>query len=346
MCIRDSTGKWINKDIHTGVDSLLTDQNPIPLHAGIYTASITKPDANSSGNTQNPVTASVEYTIAKADQPAPAKPDYTPPDAGGKTVTINKLAADPTQLTDKAGGLQEAKAQYRLNYSGSSGVDWEYIAVSYTHLDVYKRQKQNCRIPVYNRVNHDGQSWTAYVTNNTDVKAVSTNWETAAANSGRKSTPNKITFQSESGYSADVTIDNIWSDYHVRDANRTTGGITADLGTHIGTTIKLQLKGDNRFGNIHYYAKKGTNNKIIFSDGEGGSAPEGGITVADFTKNFGANYWCSAIGGNDNGHDPSDGIVIKSGVIYAGTTSVSYTHLDVYKRQPIQTAETSCWMLW
>ena len=181
--------------------------------------------------------------------------------------------------------------------------------------------KQNCRIPVYNRVNHDGQSWTAYVTNNTDVKAVSTNWETAAANSGRKSTPNKITFQSESGYSADVTIDNIWSDYHVRDANRTTGGITADLGTHIGTTIKLQLKGDNRFGNIHYYAKKGTNNKIIFSDGEGGSAPEGGITVADFTKNFGANYWCSAIGGNDNGHDPSDGIVIKSGVIYAGTTS-------------------------
>lgn len=121
------TGDWINKDIHTGVDSLLPDQNSIPLHAGIYTASITKPDANSSGNTQNPVTASVEYTIAKADQPAPDKPDYTLSDAGGKTVTINKLAADPTQLTDKAGGLQEAKAQYRLNYSGSSGVDWEYI---------------------------------------------------------------------------------------------------------------------------------------------------------------------------------------------------------------------------
>ena len=49
-------------------------------------------------------------------------------------------------------------------------------SVSYTHLstDVNKADtgyakkedfdaKQNCRIPVYNRVNHDGQSWTAYV---------------------------------------------------------------------------------------------------------------------------------------------------------------------------------------
>ena len=122
------TGKWINEDIHTGVegDSPLGSES-VPRHAGIYTASITKLDTNSGGNTQNPVTASVEYTIAKADQPAPDKPDYTPPDAGDKTVTIKKLAADPTELTDKAGEHQEAKAQYRLNYSGSSDVAWEYI---------------------------------------------------------------------------------------------------------------------------------------------------------------------------------------------------------------------------
>jgi len=176
--------------------------------------------------------------------------------------------------------------------------------------------KQNCRVPVYERVR--GGAWGDFVTNNTDVKGVSQEWETAAAAVDRAGTPYTITFKSGATYN--VTLDNIWSTYHQQSASRVTGGITADLGSGKGTTINLELKGDNRFGNVHYFSKKGTGNTIVFSDGEDGANP-GSITVADFPKNLGANYWCSAIGGNDSGHDPSDGIIIRSGVIYAGTTS-------------------------
>lgn len=83
--------------------------------------------------------------------------------------------------------------------------------------------------------------------------------------------------------------------------------------------IYLRLKGDNRLGNIHYGADEGTNNRIIFINGEEGQA-EGSITVADFPNDLTKNHWGSAIGGDDNKCDSADGIVIKSGVIYAGTT--------------------------
>lgn len=175
----------------------------------------------------------------------------------------------------------------------------------------------NCRIPEYPRVRNG--AWGSYITNNTDVRKVSETWETDAAASGRTGTPNRITFSAGASY--DVTIDDIWSDYHVKNVARSTGGIAADLRTDKNTTIRLRLKGDNRFGNVHYSSEKGSGNKIIFSNGEDGNQTAGSITVADFPDNFGANYWCSAIGSCDNNVDRSDGIVIESGVIYAGTTS-------------------------
>lgn len=266
-----------------------------------------------------------EYLSALMDMPdtnsiAVGDPSYIYFDLAAGNVTIGKSTY--TGYVFVNGVVTEVKGTH---VDGNKYYVYQSTDLNKENTGYEKKEEMNdsskCRIPVYNRVNHDGRPWTAYVTNNTDVYSVSRNWETAAANSGRTATGNKIIFAQASNYTADVTLDNIWSKYHVKNASRTDGGITADLGTQKGTTLKLQLKGDNRFGNIHYYAKKGTNNKIIFSDGEVGSAPESSITVADFPSNLGANYWCSAIGGNDNGHDPSDGIVIKSGVIYAGTTS-------------------------
>lgn len=244
------------------------------------------------------------------------------------------------------------------NYSGYVFVNGVVTPVTGTHSEtnkyyVYQSNDTNklstgyatetdmkdptkCRIPKYDRVQitveGEKKLWTDYVTNNTDVKEVSNNWETAAKNSGRTAlgeqkkwisdnTGNCIIFANESNYTADVTIDNIWTYYQVHGQARTGGGITANLKNNRNTTIRLRLKGDNRVGNIHYGALKDYNNQIIFSNGEDANQTPGSLTVADFPEDFKKNYWCSAIGGDDNNCDSADGIVIKSGVIWAGTTS-------------------------
>ncbi len=177
---------------------------------------------------------------------------------------------------------------------------------------------RNCSIPNYPRVTHNGEPWRDYITNNTRVTEVSENWDTAAGDLGRTDTKNTITF--DAGGTYDVVIDNLWSTYYHANEGRTTGGITAHLGTRTDTDIQLKMKGDNRFCNIHYHSYEKKNNQIVFSNGDSESAP-GSITVADFKLNFSANHWCSAIGGNDTSYDRSDGIVIDSGVVYAGTTA-------------------------
>ncbi len=180
-----------------------------------------------------------------------------------------------------------------------------------------------CRVPVYNRVSYEGKLWTDYITNNIEVKTVSTNWDTAAKDSGRTETGNNITFTPASNYTANVTIDNIWSTYwDSKRENRTTGGIGADLQKNTNTTINLLLKGDSRVGCVHYSSEEGNqyNNQIRFLDGEKEGTTPGSITVADFKDRWNGNHWCTAIGSNDYGLDRSNGIVIDGGVIYAGTT--------------------------
>jgi len=190
---------------------------------------------------------------------------------------------------------------------------------------------KKCTVPSYPRVSYGGKSWSEYITNNTSVTAVSNAWETAAVDSGRKplgaqakntaaASGNRIIFENASNYEADVTIDNIWTYYQTYGNNRNTGGITAHLKNNSGTKLYIRLKGDNRFGNIHYGALQNRKNQIIFSNGDSESAP-GSLTVADFPEDLGKNHWASAIGGDDADCDKSDGIVINSGIIYAGTTA-------------------------
>jgi len=193
--------------------------------------------------------------------------------------------------------------------------------------DTAYKANSGCRVPVYKRVMYEGKPWTEYITNNTDVKAVSEAWETAAKEAGRTAvgeqvsfTGNHIIFTANSKYTADVTIDNIWTYFQIPGPSRSEGGITAHFVANRDINITIRLKGDNRLGNIHYGANRDTNNQIIFCNGDESDAP-GSLTVADFPNNFGGNYWCSAIGGDDSKCDRSDGIVINSGVIYAGTTS-------------------------
>lgn len=88
--------------------------------------------------------------------------------------------------------------------------------------------RKNCRIPKYSRVQTSATGkktpWTDYVTNNTDVYGVSKAWKGAAEASGRTATGNNITFANASDYTADVTIDNIWSTHHTKSVSRSDGG--------------------------------------------------------------------------------------------------------------------------
>lgn len=301
-----------------------------------------------------------------AAEPVTEPTEEPTPDLAAEPVTepmeepVPDLAAEPVaepatdSVTEESGYIYFDLAAGNVTigkstYSGSVFVDGDVKPVSGTHAAenkyyVYQSteanrletgyektddytNKTNCRIPVYNRVQNGEILWTDYVTNNTDVKKVSENWENAAAASGRTATKNRITFNSESGYSADVTIDNIWTSYRASSAEgRTTGGIGANLKNSnincLNTHIQLRLKGDSRVGCVHYSAGEGNGNQIIFSNGETEGTP-GSITVADFPGDYKANHWSSAIGGADNPAgigDKADGIVINSGVIYAGTT--------------------------
>lgn len=107
------------------------DQDGLPYHAGAYTASITKPDGNAAGA----VTASVEYIIAKADQEAPAKPEYKVDTATSKVI-IDKLTADPATITDDAGNTHKAKAEYCLTYHNASSIDWKTMPEGATTLAI------------------------------------------------------------------------------------------------------------------------------------------------------------------------------------------------------------------
>ena len=109
-----------------------------------------------------------------------------------------------------------------------------------------------------------------------------------------------------------MTIDNIWTYFQKPGPSRSEGGIAAHFVANIDVNITIRLKGDNRLGNIHYGANRGTNNQIIFCNGEDADNVPGSLTVADFPNDFGKNYWCSAIGGDDSKCDRSDGIVINS----------------------------------
>ncbi len=265
--------------------------------------------------------------VLAAEKTTIGSSDYIYFDLAAGNVNIGKttytgwvfVGGTPTKVTDAHSETNKYYI-YQSNLSDKADTGYE------TTTDF--SNKTNCRIPVYNRVKTtvDGveKSWTDYITNNTKVKEVSRAWDVAAKDSaGREGTNNYINFASDSNYTANVTIDNIWSTY--RDTSiegRTTGGIGADLQQNKNTKIKLLLKGDSRVGCVHYSSEEGNeyDNEIRFSDGEKEGTTPGSITVADFDGRWNGNHWCAAIGSNDYGNDRSNGIVIDGGVIYAGTT--------------------------
>lgn len=113
------------------------------------------------------------------------------------------------------------------------------------------------RLPVYAPVTYNGQLWSDYITNNTDVQAVNDAWPIDAAEfQGRTPTSNRIYVVGD-GNGTDVTFvfDNLWSDYN------TSAAVTdnnSGFPTHYpvafypkkGNDLTVLLKGDNRFSDL------------------------------------------------------------------------------------------------
>ena len=166
-------------------------------------------------------------------------------------------------------------------------------------------------IPTYESIS---QIIETQITNNTDVDNVITTWQAAAENVGRTSTINKITITGNSTF--DITVDNIWSNYHKYGTGRTDGGI-AFKDSSTGKTI-IRLKGDNRVGNV-YYRNTSENTSLVFTSNDGDNEITGTLTVANLVTGGKNNYWNSAIGASDTG-DHAYNIIFNGGTIYAGTT--------------------------
>lgn len=114
------TGKWLN-EVHPDIvneKDLLVDNEP--LHAGRYTASITKTDENAT----DVATATVTYIIEKAEQKAPEKPQYDVP-INGTEVIIDKIKAN--EIKDSKDVVHKADAEYCLTYySGNELLSTEW----------------------------------------------------------------------------------------------------------------------------------------------------------------------------------------------------------------------------
>lgn len=204
--------------------------------------------------------------------------------------------------------------------------------------------------PVYSPVMVDDRFWSDYITNNTVVEDVIEMWDSkegltvdatpgadptgltgAVRKVGRSSTKNRIDVKGDAANPiiCNMVIDNLYSSYQHASESRKTGGITF-LPAMAGSSLNITMIGDSRFGAIHYFNNTSNTQLII-----GGT---GSITVADAdfdksrspfnesksigvnTVGYSSNHWCAAIGADDSSQSAL-GIVINSGVVYAGTTA-------------------------
>lgn len=266
-----------------------------------------------------------ETTYGNTAETLEASPDgYTYFDLAAGNVTINAATY--------SGYVFEYGTNTAVEVSGQHSNDNKYYVYqssdSSRATSGYDTQTGQVTVPKYDRVSKDGRAWTDFITNNTDPTSVANAWTAAAEAVGRSSTGYYVSLAGNGEYS--VTIDNLWSTINTASQSRTTGGVC--FSPTAGGKAILSMKGDSRFGNIYYeYSNTSSPDAdgfvngtgIVFQDGETGSQP-GSVTVVSY--NGKANHYDSVIGGNDNGIDDSAGIIIRSGVIYAGAqTKSGYT---------------------
>ena len=187
----------------------------------------------------------------------------------------------------------------------------------------------------------NGEPWADYITNNKSVKDVIEMWDdgvyikgSAASNegstgiakvrdAGRTHTKCRISVSGAGKYK--LTIDNIYSAFQQASTSRTTGGIAYTEGG--AGSLTINSIGDNRVGCVH--KDNAASSKLIFegtgtltvadTDFKTNVSTSANDVIGDMNHGYYSNHWNAAIGNND-GQNDCYGIVINSGVIFAGTT--------------------------
>ncbi|MBQ2771456.1 MAG: hypothetical protein IJE95_01915 [Methanocorpusculum sp.] len=288
-------------------------------HANLLYLSIPEPTYDDTMNRDDIIATLtvLEEELAGTYEPVSVYADEKPL-TDGTYIYFDLSAGDVTIDGNYYSGSYYDSSNRRVTISGDySPSNKYYVYQSNTntnHKPTISAENTLISVPQYERVQSPtgSGSWGDYITNNTDVEGIISNWKTEAGEVGRESTSNWISVTGSGTYN--ITIDNLWSSKQTDAESRSDGGIAFNPGSSGKLTVNLV--GDNRFGNIHYYAKKDLGAQIIFNSDAGDL---GTLTVANIESGKGTNHWNSVIGADDGGGD-SVGIVIKSGIIYAGAT--------------------------
>lgn len=213
-------------------------------------------------------------------------------------------------------------------------------------------------LPDYPGVTYNSQSWSEFITDNTDVEQVIEVWDDGkyirsdgssapdegyvgtarVRDAGRTHTRNYILVEGSDAV-FNLTVDDIYSVIQVpvesnqNFRNRKKGGIAYIPSGN--TILNINLVGDNRMGCLHIHnhpsdkiAIEGTGSLTV-ADADFISVSEATYSTSDYgdTKGYISNFWNSAIGNNT--HDKSSAepynenvynLYFNSGTIFAGTT--------------------------
>ena len=295
----------------------------------------------------------ITYTLHKEIQANTSKMIYFDLAAGNVKISSGgysgKIYTDGV-VTDVIGSHDPENTYYVYQSTGdaagygASDKQWKYRGAATGWIN------GELVLPDYPGVTYNGQSWSEFITDNTDVEQVIEVWDDGkyirsngssvpdegyvgtarVRDAGRTHTRNYVLVNGKNT-TINLTIDDIYSviqtpiaDYRSRDL----GGIVYKPSGN--TILNINLVGDNRMGCLHIDNE--SSDKIIF---EG----TGSITVADTDFNVAksngsdeygnqdrysyiSNFQNSAIGTNtlNESTEPLYGLEIKSGVIFAGTT--------------------------
>ena len=170
------------------------------------------------------------------------------------------------------------------------------------YAPVFNAETGEFTTPAYPRVS----GWAGYIHGRESVENVVSQWNSSAKVAGRVATSNYIDVTG--GVSCNIIIENIWS-------SRNTKSVSASAGrgglNFVGSGGTLTIVGDNRLGALHYNGSvqlelTGANTETLTCGSYDGIA----------------NYWNTAIGGNDGSQGDVYALKISGGTIFAGTTTV------------------------
>ena len=167
------------------------------------------------------------------------------------------------------------------------------------------------KLPSYVRV----PGWADKITKNFDVENVITLWNTLAPETGRSSTTHHIDITGL--VYANMYLDDLWSTYVVYGQ----GSKTAALMFRPGGPAKLNLYliGDNRLSRIQFDGEVNAGSEISVNNAD--TENPGTLTLCNPDNDQNMCYWRSAFGSDDGSSGAADGIVINSGIIFAGTNA-------------------------